>query len=102
MKKEKIVAGVVGAGVLAAMVLNNRGNTKAAPGDPVCGFGETLVDGVCVPDTVVPECEAGEELVDGECVPVTGTVTNTNTNTTTNTVTNTVTNSVTVTATTTL
>ena len=77
MKKEKIVAGVVGAGILAAMVMNNRGNAKASPGDPVCGEGEILVDGVCVPD--IPVCEAGEELVDGECVPVTTTTTVTTT-----------------------
>lgn len=97
MKKEKIVAGVVGAGVLAAMVLNNRGNTKAAPVDPVCGIGETLVDGVCVPDTVVPVCEAGEELVDGECVPVS--TTTTITTSVTNTVTSTSTTPVTATTT---
>ncbi len=107
MKKEKIVVGVIGAGVLAAMVMNNRGNVTpepVGPIDPVCGTGEVLVDGVCVPDTVVPVCEAGEELVDGECVPVTTTttVTTTVTSTVTNTVTNTMTPPVTVTATTTL
>lgn len=79
MKKEKIAVGVVGAGVLAAMLMNNRGNTVFEPEDPVCGTGEVLVDGVCVPDTVDPVCEAGEELIDGECVPVSTTTTVTTT-----------------------
>jgi hypothetical protein len=103
MKKEKIAVGVVGAGILAAMVMNNRGNVVAAPVDPVCGTGETLVDGVCVPDVIDPPvCEAGEELVDGECVPVTTTTgTTTVTGTVTSSVTSTITTPVTVTATTT-
>ena len=92
MKKEKIVGGVVGFGILAAMVANNRGSVTATPG---CEAGEVLVDGVCVPETII--CEAGEELVDGECVPVTNT--NTVTTTVPNTVTGTMTTSVTATTT---
>lgn len=88
MKKEAIVGGVVGVGILAAMVANNRGTVKAAP--------IVIID----PPPVDPVCGAGEELVDGECVPVT--TTTTVTTTVTNTVTSTMTTPVTVTATTTL
>lgn len=84
MNKKDIVAGVVAVGVLGAMVANNRGNAKAAP----------IID-------IDPICGAGEELIDGECVPVTPTTTVTTTVTASNTVTSTITNPVTVTATTT-
>lgn len=100
MKKEKIIGGAVGFGILAAMVANNRGSVSPTPDNGGCEAGEVLVDGVCVPETVI--CEAGEELVDGECVPVNTTNTVTTTVTATNTVTSTMTTPVTVTATTTL
>jgi len=96
MKKEKIVGGVVGFGILAAMVANNRGSVSPTPDNGGCEAGEVLVDGVCVPDTVDPVCEAGEELVNGECVPVT---TTTSVTTTVPTVTNTTTIPVPVTTT---
>jgi hypothetical protein len=81
-----IVGTAVGLGVLAAVVSNNRGNSKIEPGPgPGPGPGPD-------PD---PECGAGEELVDGECVPVTPTSTLTTTVTATNAVTSSVTTSVT-------
>lgn len=92
MKKEKIVGGVVGAGILAAMIANNRGNTKAAPGDgpDVCGDGEVLVDGECVPEPE-PVCAGEDPLVDGVCTGTTTTVTVTATGTGTTTGTATIT-----------
>jgi hypothetical protein len=80
MNKETIIAGVVGVGILGAMIANNRGNaTIDDDDDPVCG--------------------AGEELVDGECVPITTTPTTTVTSSVTSSVTNTMTTPVTVTST---
>ena len=53
-----IVGTTVGLGVLAAMVSNNRGNSKIEPGpgpgpdpDPTCSGSDPLVDGVCTGTT---------------------------------------------------
>jgi hypothetical protein len=58
---EEIVASLVGVGILAAMVANNRGDAKfnepdgEDPGeDPICGAGEELIDGVCTPVVTPP------------------------------------------------
>ncbi|PKH00947.1 hypothetical protein [Paraglaciecola sp. MB-3u-78] len=53
-----IVVTAVGLGVLAAVVSNNRGNSKIEPGpgpgpgpDPTCSGSDPLVDGVCTGTT---------------------------------------------------
>ena len=47
-----IAAGAVGLAIAGAVVSNNRGNSNTVdPTDPICGEGETLVDGECVPST---------------------------------------------------
>ena len=54
MNKETIIAGAVGVGILAAMIANNRGQTKAGPGpepEPTCDGSDPLVDGVCTGTT---------------------------------------------------
>jgi hypothetical protein len=86
MDKSTIAASAVGLTIAGAIIANNRGSAKP----------EVIIDIVCGP---------GEELVDGECVPVsppiTVTSTVTSTVTGTNTVTSTMTTPVTVTASTT-
>jgi hypothetical protein len=49
----------------------------------VCGDGETLIGGVCVPDEEppVPSCNGNDPLVDGVCTGTTTTVTGTITGT---------------------
>lgn len=73
MKKEMIVGGVFGVGILAALVANNRGTVKATP--PI------------EPPPVDPTCNGSDPLVDGVCVGTTSTVTVTGTGTMTSTVT---------------
>jgi hypothetical protein len=54
---EEIVASLVGVGILAAMVANNRGDAKFNEPDgedPICGAGEELIDGVCTPVVTPP------------------------------------------------
>jgi len=55
MNKEKIVAGVVGVGILGAMIANNRGSTKTVINgpdpEPTCDGSDPLVDGVCTGTT---------------------------------------------------
>jgi hypothetical protein len=80
MNKEKIVAGVVAVGVLGAMVANNRGNAKAAPIidiDPICGAGEELVDGECVPIVTPPPVTTSVTTSNTITTPVTVSVTST-------------------------
>lgn len=53
--KSTVAAGVVGLGVLGAVVANNRGSSKVVEGpgpvDPTCNGDDPLVDGVCVGTT---------------------------------------------------
>jgi hypothetical protein len=79
-KREAITGGVFAAGVLFAL----NSNTKAVAKDDVI-----IVD---------PICGSGEELIDGVCVPIVGPPV-TNTVTTSNTLTSTITTPVTVTVT---
>lgn len=90
--KPEIVAAAIGLGIIGGMAANTRGGTKDRP----------VVDDPDDPvEPVDPVCGAGEELVDGECVPVTitTTATSTTTVTSTNSVTSTITTPVTVTVT---
>ncbi|MBU3023861.1 hypothetical protein [Aestuariibacter sp. A3R04] len=52
---EQVATGVVGLGVLAAIISNNRGSSDIVDPvdpDPTCNDGDELVDGVCVNTTV--------------------------------------------------
>jgi hypothetical protein len=53
MNKETIIAGVVGVGILGAMIANNRGNSKTViiEETPTCDGSDPLVNGVCTGTT---------------------------------------------------
>jgi hypothetical protein len=79
MNKETIVAGVVAIGVLGAMVANNRGDSKSVViiKDPICGAGEELIDGVCVPIVTPPPLTTTLTTSNTFTTPVTVSVTST-------------------------
>jgi len=74
MNRDKIVAGAVAVGIIAAAVANSNGKVTTRP--PIsCPDGEELVGGICTPIVNPPTCNGDDELVDGVCIGTTTTVT---------------------------
>jgi len=74
--KSTVAAGVVGLAIAGAIIANNRGSAKKAPGpgpepEPTCNGDDPLVDGVCVGTTSTVTVTGTGTMTSTITVPVT-------------------------------